>query len=66
LPDKTSDTVDCDTPARRATSMLVTRLSDPSAMAHLSMRPGARGARGEVARPAATGFHEGHPRAGTI
>jgi len=27
LPDITSDTVDCETPARRATSMLVTRVS---------------------------------------
>jgi hypothetical protein len=27
LPDMTSDTVDCETPARRATSTLVTRVS---------------------------------------
>ena len=32
LPDMTSETVDCETPARRATSMLVTRVSAARAM----------------------------------
>jgi hypothetical protein len=38
LPDSTSDTVDCDTPARRATSTLVTRES-ARAMTRIQPRP---------------------------